>query len=68
MVDYVRGKYPSLKPLPDKIREYILVKRTGWILDYVRSLSVKDHEVMSLLSTIDESWETSRQDKILARL
>lgn len=67
MADYVRGKFPALKPLPDEIQEYILVKQTGWTLDYIRSLNVKDHDVMSLLSIIDERFDAARQEQLASR-
>lgn len=67
MADYVRGKFPALKPLPDEIQEYILVKQTGWTLDYIRSLNLRDHDVMSLLSIIDERFDAARQEMLVSK-
>jgi len=30
-------------PMPREYHEWILVKKTGWTLDYVRSMSVQDY-------------------------
>jgi hypothetical protein len=52
MVEYLRGRWPSRKPLPNEIREFMIVKQTGWTLTYVRSLSVRDYLIFNTLSNI----------------
>jgi len=36
--------------LPREFINYLIVKDTGWTIDYVRNLSVKDHIVYSSLA------------------
>jgi hypothetical protein len=52
MVDYMRNRWPSHKPLPLEIKEFLMVKQTGWTLSYIRSLQIRDYEIINLLSVI----------------
>jgi hypothetical protein len=52
VADYVDGRWPSSKELPYEIREFLIVKETGWTLDYIRNLSMIDFEKFSLISHI----------------
>ena len=45
----MRGRWPSHKRLPKEINEFFLAKDTGWTLEYIRTLPVRDYDVMVLL-------------------
>lgn len=57
MVQFVQGKWPANKPLPEEVKEYMVVIKTGWTLEYVRQLSVKDHDIYELLSMLYTTME-----------
>ena len=60
MVTYLR-RGQGLLPLPKEIQEYILVEKTGWTLDYIRALNMKDFDAFSMLANISKSMEPSQK-------
>lgn len=58
--DYLNGRHPANKTLPKEIPEYMIVKETGWTLEYVRGLSQRDYQVFSSLSSIYAVWERNQ--------
>ena len=54
MVSYLR-RGPGLLPLPKEIQEYLLVEKTGWTLDYIRALNMKDFDTFSMFANISKS-------------
>ena len=40
--------------IDDIAQEFIIVKHTGWSLEYIRNLSTKDHQVFSICSLLHE--------------
>jgi len=52
VADYVDGRWPPSKELPYEVREFLIVKETGWTLEYIRNLSMPDFEKFSLISQI----------------
>jgi len=57
MVAYLR-RGPGMMPLPKQIQEYLLVEKTGWTLDYIRELNMKDFDAFSMLANISKSMES----------
>lgn len=49
MVDYMQGKWPSSKDLPEQVTEFFFALSFGWSLEYIRKISVPDYEVFSKL-------------------
>ena len=58
MVTYLRHGQ-GMTPLPKEIQEYILVEKTGWTLEYIRKLSMKDFDVFSMLANISKNMENA---------
>ena len=52
VADFVEGRWPSHKELPSEIKEFIIVKETGWTLEYIRDMDVRDLERIWLISQI----------------
>ena len=52
VADYVDGRWPPQKELPNELREFLIVQETGWTLSYIRNLDVRDFEKMSLMSQV----------------
>jgi len=50
--DYVDGRWPPNKELPYEIKEFVMVKETGWTLEYIRNLDMRDFEKFWLISEI----------------
>lgn len=44
MVEHIKGRWPANKPLPDECHEMMLVATTGWTLDYIRSMPIKQYK------------------------
>jgi len=59
MVSYLR-RGQGLLPLPKEIQEYVLVEKTGWTLEYIRSLNMKDFDAFSMFANISRSMEQSQ--------
>ena len=60
MVTYLR-KGQGLLPLPKEIQEYILVEKTGWTLEYIRSMNMRDFDAFSMLANISKNMEPSQK-------
>ena len=43
--------------LSKEAQEFIMVKLTGWKLEYIRSLSTKDYQVFALASMLHEKMQ-----------
>ena len=57
--DIARGNN-VVPPTPDAIMEYFLLKEfPGWTLDYVRSLSTRDFQILTRISTTMNKVEAS---------
>ena len=52
VADWVDGRWPPHKDLPWELREFLIVKETGWTLDYIRSLDARDFEKITLMSNV----------------
>lgn len=48
-VDVMKGRWSTGRPIPPKIKEFFIVKTTGWTLEYVRNLPVNVHEEYEIL-------------------
>mgnify|MGYP006447619957 CR=1 FL=1 len=64
MADYIRGRSPAGQPLPISIKEYIVVEKTGWTLEYVRNLSLKDYEIFTTLALIHDRLKPSFKEQV----
>lgn len=64
MLSYLRGGSGG-KVLPKEIKEYLIVEKTGWTLEYIRSLQIKDYDTFSMFAEISRSVE--EMDKASAR-
>ena len=60
MVTYLR-KGQGLLPLPKEIQEYILVEKTGWTLEYIREMNMRDFDAFSMLANISKNMEPSQK-------
>jgi len=61
--DIARGQKVA-PPIPDSIMEYFLLKEfPGWTLDYIRSLSNKDFQVLVRIATTTNRVEAHVQDQ-----
>ena len=60
MVTYLR-RGQGLLPLPKEIQEYILVEKTGWTLEYIRSMNMRDFDAFSMLANISKNMEPSQK-------
>jgi len=63
MLDYVKGRKINYTTLPKEIKEYMIVKKTSWTLEYIRNLSQRDYEMYTLLTEIDERFG-NKGDKV----
>jgi len=62
-VDIARGR-SVVPPIPDAIMEYFLLKEfPGWTLDYVRSLSTRDFQILTRISTTMNKVEASMHEQ-----
>jgi hypothetical protein len=47
--------------LPKELVEFIIVKETGWTLEYVRKLSLKDYELYSYMCRTSQQIIANRE-------
>ena len=52
VADWVDGRWPSNKELPCELKEFLIVKETGWTLTYIRTLDMRDLERLTLMSDV----------------
>ena len=52
VADWVDGRGPSHREFPCELKEFIIVKETGWTLAYVRTLDMRDFERFILMSNV----------------
>lgn len=48
----MRGRWPSHKPLPTEVAEFLISTETGWNLGQIRAMPAKDFRIFSKLSLI----------------
>jgi len=51
----------GIKALPKELKEYILATQTGWTLDYIQSLDMKEYDVYTMFAEIDRSMSESHK-------
>lgn len=64
MLSYLRNGSGG-KVLPKEIKEWLIVEKTGWTLEYIRSLKIKDYDTFSMFAEISRNIE--EMDKTVAR-
>ena len=57
----------SLKKFPDAYFEFMIVKHTGWTLEYIRNLDYRDYQSISLcVQAVERIQNTKEMVKLRA--
>ncbi|MFA5598987.1 MAG: hypothetical protein WDA06_00185 [Phenylobacterium sp.] len=67
-MDYVKGRWPVSRELPQELAEYLIIRATGWELDYIRNLEhyevekfLKIHHVYSTVKNNEKNQQKNIQ-------
>jgi len=58
-------KKPSPKEIPDDLTDFLIVRETGWTLEYIRNMSISDYSKYAIMCRMTQEMDSAREIAML---